>query len=548
MVKTLRADFFVVRMLTVALGLFFCATLVAQENVLANIKKVSFPKDTLRVNTLGGIGDGQFLNTDIINQAILTSSKNGGGVVSIPQGLWLTGPIELQSNVNLHIERDAILLFSANLDDYKLVESNWEGEPSWRNQNPISGRNLENIAITGAGTIDGNGQAWRMVKKSKMTASQWKNLVASGGVVDEKTSIWYPSESALRGALENQSGRILPGITIEHYNDFKDYLRPNLLALTSCKRILLEGVTFQNSPAWNLHPLMCEDLTLQNVTVRNPWYAQNGDGLDLESCRNVLVDNCTFDVGDDGICIKSGRDQAGRDRAMPTENVVIRNSVVYHAHGGFVIGSEMSGGARNIWVENCSFIGTDIGLRFKTKRGRGGVVENIYIKNITMANIPGEAILFDMYYDTKDIAQAAELRIPVTEETPQFRNFYIDNIQVKGANKAIFFRGLPEMHIQNIAINNATIEAKSGIEIIEASNISLKNITLNTIDTKPITSVANSKNIQFDNLKSVNAVDVLIAVSGESEDISITNTVLDNVKQPSTFHYPASAKALKISK
>ncbi|HMR19944.1 MAG TPA: glycoside hydrolase family 28 protein, partial [Sphingobacterium sp.] len=402
MVRTLRKDFFVVRMMTMAIGLFYSTTLAAQEAILANIQKVSFPKDTLRISELGGKGDGQFMNTDIINQAILTSSKNGGGVVLIPQGLWLTGPIELQSNVNLHIERDAILLFSANLNDYQLVESNWEGEPSWRNQNPVSGKNLENIAITGAGTIDGNGQAWRMVKKSKMTASQWKNLVASGGVVDEKTSIWYPTESALRGALENQSGRILPGITKEHYNDFKDYLRPNLLALTSCKRILLEGVTFQNSPAWNLHPLMCEDLTLQNVTIRNPWYAQNGDGLDLESCRNVLVDNCTFDVGDDGICIKSGRDQAGRDRAMPTENVVIRNSVVYHAHGGFVIGSEMSGGARNIWVENCSFIGTDIGLRFKTKRGRGGVVENIYIKNINMANIPGEAILFDMYYDTKD--------------------------------------------------------------------------------------------------------------------------------------------------
>src|SRR5690606_9921943 len=327
--------------------------------------------------------------------------------------------------------------------------------------------------------IDGNGGVWRMVKRNKMTDSQWKKLLASGGVVDEKAKIWYPSEGSLKGALENRSGTIKPGVTKEDFLDVKDFLRPNLLVFTQCKRVLIEGVTIQNSAAWNLHPLMCEDVILRDVLVRNPWYAQNGDGVDIESCKNVLVEDCTFDVGDDGICIKSGRDKAGRDRAMPTENVVIRNSVVYHAHGGFVIGSEMSGGARNIWVENCSFIGTDIGLRFKTKRGRGGVVENIYIKNITMANIPGEAILFDMYYDTKDIAQAAELRVPVTEETPQFRNFYIDNIQVKGANKAIFFRGLPEMHIQNITINNATIEAKNGIEIIEASNITLKDVTLN---------------------------------------------------------------------
>jgi polygalacturonase len=510
------------------LAIFSGTTLLAQEHIITDIKTVNFPKDTLSIDDLGGIGDGQFMNTDIINQAILTTNKKGGGVVTIPQGLWLTGPIALQSHVNLHLERGAVLLFSDNLDDYKLVESNWEGEPSWRNQNPISGKNLENIAITGSGTIDGNGQAWRMVKKSKMTTSQWKNLTASGGVVDQKNGIWYPSESSMRGAQQNQSGRILPGTSQDHYNTYKDYLRPNLLALTSCKRILLEGVTFQNSPAWNLHPLMCTDLTLRDIAVRNPWYAQNGDGLDIESCRNVLVDNCTFDVGDDGICIKSGRDQAGRDRAMPTENVVIRNSVVYHAHGGFVIGSEMSGGARNIWVENCSFIGTDIGLRFKTKRGRGGLVENIHIKNINMANIPGEAILFDMYYDTKDIAQAAEQQFPVTEETPQFQNFHIENIHVKGAKTGIFFRGLPEMHM------------------IEASNITLKDITLHIRDTKPLAHIHSSKNITFDNIKSTNDIEVLVEISGKSEDITIQNTTLNHVKQPGSFQYPATANALTI--
>src|SRR5687768_12631193 len=177
------------------------------------------------------------------------------------------------------------------------------------------------------------------------------------------------------------------------YNSIKDFLRPNLLLLTNCKYILLDGPTFQNSPAWCLHPLMSENVTVRNVTVKNPWYAQNGDGIDVESCKNVLIENSVFDVGDDGLCMKSGRDEAGRKRGMPTENVIIRDCIVYHAHGGFVIGSEMSGGARNIWVSNCTFIGTDVGLRFKTARGRGGVVENIFVDGVDMTDIAGEAIL-----------------------------------------------------------------------------------------------------------------------------------------------------------
>src|SRR5688500_16001106 len=231
---------------------------------------------------------------------------------------------------------------------------------------------------------------------------------------------------------------------------------------------------------------MSEHLTVRNVFVKNPWYAQNGDGIDLESCKNVLIENSTFDVGDDGICIKSGRDEAGRKRAMPTQDVIIRNCVVYHAHGGFVIGSEMSGGAKNIWVDNCTFIGTDIGIRFKTTRGRGGVVENIWISNITMKDIIGEAILFDMYYAAQDpIALAGEKREPpkveakpVTEETPQFRNVYINNVVAYGAEKAIFVRGLPEMNVKGIVMQNMVIQAKIGLDMTEGSNITLRNVQL----------------------------------------------------------------------
>jgi len=540
-----------------AIGLFLVLPqlCMAQEPTRPIIQQVSFKNDTLNIISYGAKGDGQFLNTTAINKALRTCSEQGGGVVLIPAGLWLTGPIEMQSNVNLHLKRDAVLLFTKDFNQYKLVESNWEGEPAWRNQNPISGKNLNNIAITGNGIIDGNGDAWRMVKKSKLTASQWKTLVASGGEVDSNNDIWYPSKSSLQGAKEKKAGVIRPGTTVDDFKDVKDFLRPNLLVFTNCKKVLLEGITIQNSPAWNLHPLMCEDLTLRKLTVRNPWYGQNGDGVDVESCKNVLIEDCTFDVGDDGICIKSGRDKAGRERAMPTENVIVRNNVVYHAHGGFVIGSEMSGGARNIWVEDCSFIGTDIGLRFKTTRGRGGIVENIYINNINMVNIPGEAILFDMYYAAVDpVPMAGEKRtavktvtLPVTEETPQFRNFYIKNIMAKGASKGIFFRGLPEMHIQNIWIENATLEASKGIEIIEASHINLKNISLKTKESNPLISIENGSNINLDNIQALDIPELYIQVAGEkSADIRLSKSNAKTAKTVSQFTAGSTNKSLTI--
>ena len=521
------------------------------------VQTVSFRSDTINIVNHGAKGDGHFLNTTAINKAIEQSSLQGGGVVLVPSGLWLTGPIILKSNVNLHLKRDAILFFTDDFDQYKLIAANWEGQPAWRNQSPISGTDLTNIAITGSGVIDGNGDAWRMVKKSKLTDSQWKNLVNSGGVVDKSNQIWYPSEKSLAGSKDKKAGVMTAGTSSSDYEHIKDFLRPNLLVLTNCKKVLLEGVTIQNSPAWNLHPLLCEDLTLRRLLVRNPWYGQNGDGVDIESCKNVLIEDCTFDVGDDGICIKSGRDKSGRERGKPTENVLIRNNVVYHAHGGFVIGSEMSGGAKNIWVQDCSFIGTDIGLRFKTKRGRGGTVENIFIENINMIDIPGEAILFDMYYEAVDpVPMAGERRekvkaekIPVTEETPQFKNFHIKNVFVNGAEKGIFFRGLPEMNIQDITIEKVTIQAKKGIDIIEASNITLKDITIFSKETTPVVHIENAQNIFFENLKYQDDATLLFDLYGEnSKNIQVIKTDVNKAKTISKIASGLSKSVLKIKK
>jgi polygalacturonase len=534
-----------------------CSAIAQQKQALPVIQQVKFKNDTTSITRFGAKGDGLFLNTQSINKTIEAVSQKGGGVVLIPSGLWLTGPIELKSNVNLHIKRDAILQFTADFNQYKLVQGNWEGQPAWRNQSPISGVNLQNIAITGAGIIDGNGGAWRMVKKDKLTETQWKTLVASGGIVRADGKMWYPSEKTVKGSNTKNAGVIEAGKTAADYEDIKDFLRPNLVVLTGCKKVLLEGVTFQNSPAWNLHPLLCEDLTLRNLQVKNPWFAQNGDGVDVESCKNVLIEGSTFDVGDDGICIKSGRDEAGRKRGVPTENVIIRNNVVYHAHGGFVIGSEMSGGAKNIWVYNCSFIGTDIGLRFKTTRGRGGVVENIYVNNINMIDIPGEAILFDMYYAAVDpVPLAGEKReaiktitVPVTEATPQFKNFYIKDVVANGAEKAIFFRGLPEMNIKDIHLENVTIQSKKGIEIIEASNIFLKNVKVITNDTNPVVHVQNGSNININGLQYKNGAELLFDITGEkTKALKITGTDVSKAKKTSAFGTEVNQSVLEISK
>jgi polygalacturonase len=231
--------------------------------------------------------------------------------------------------------------------------------------------------------------------------------------------------------------------------------------------------------------------------------------------------------------------------------------VVYHAHGGFVIGSEMSGGAKNIWVYDCSFIGTDIGLRFKTTRGRGGVVENIYINNINMIDIPGEAILFDMYYAAVDpVPLAGEKReaiktvtVPVTEATPQFRNFYIKDVVANGAEKAIFFRGLPEMNIKDIHLENVTIKAKKGIEIIEAAGIFLKNINVITEDTSPVVMIQNSSNINISNLKYPDNSKVLFDVSGEkTKGVKISGTDISKAKMATLLATEVDKKALEISK
>ncbi|HEY1194353.1 glycoside hydrolase family 28 protein [Flavobacterium sp.] len=478
------------------------------EFTMSKINEPVIPNNTVNIKDFGAVNGGYVLNTKAFADAIDAVSKKGGGKVVIPPGIWLTGPIILKSNIELHAERGALIKFSTDKSLYPLIETNFEGLNTWRCISPIYGKNLENIAFTGNGVWDGSGEVWRQVKKGKLTESQWKEVISRGGVLNKEKTSWYPSEifmNASKGADQN----VRPDLkTKEEFEKIHDFLRPVLVSIQNSKRVLFDGPVFQNSPAWNIHPFMVEDLIVRNTTVRNPWYSQNGDGLDVECCKNVLVENSSFDVGDDAICIKSGKDKDGRERGVPCENIIVRNNIVYHGHGGVTVGSEMSGGVKNLHVSNCTFMGTDVGLRFKSARGRGGVVENIFISDVFMTDIPSQAISFNLYYGGKSIAETLEeggdkivnKAMPVTVETPQFKNISIKNITIKGAQQAVFLQGLPEMNLENIEITNLIAKAEKGFSIIDAKGLKITNVQLD-IEAKNAFEIYNAQNLTLKNVE-----------------------------------------------
>lgn len=470
---------------------------------MERVERPYIPAREIDIRDFGGIGDGVALNTDAFADAIGTLHDLGGGRLVVPKGVWLTGPITLKDNIDLHLTPDAVLLFSTDRDLYPVVETVFEGLDTKRCLAPINADGARNIAITGGGTIDGNGDSWRQVKKSKIAPSQWKSLLKSGGFTNAKGDVWYPDSSSYRGSIVSDAFNVPQGlVTDEEWNSVKTYLRPVLIGLENCENVLLEDCLFQNSPCWNIHPLMCRNVIINNITVRNPWYSQNGDGLDVDSCEDVLVINSTFDVGDDAICIKSGKNEDGRRRARPCRNLIVDNCVVFHGHGGFVVGSEMSGGVQNIKVSNCRFLGTDVGLRFKSCRGRGGVVENIYIDNIVMMNIPTEPLLFDLHYGGKSAVEAAAdgvsafdvAYVAPDETTPQFRNIFISDVVCSGAARAMYFNGIPEKNIENIVVEDCDIVSDRGADIRYSSGVVLKNVRIDQSEGEGYV-IANSRNV-----------------------------------------------------
>ncbi|MDW8848835.1 glycoside hydrolase family 28 protein [Flavobacterium sp. MMLR14_040] len=524
------------------------------EFKMAKVQEPQIPNNSVNIKDFGAVNGGYTLNTKAFADAIDAVSKIGGGKVVIPPGIWLTGPIILKSNIELHAETGALIKFSTDKSLYPIIETSFEGLNTWRCISPIYGKNLENIAFTGNGVWDGSGEVWRQVKKSKLTDSQWKKVIASGGVLNEKKESWYPSETFMKASIGADQNVRLDLKTKEEFEAIHDFLRPVMVSIQNSKRVLFDGPVFQNSPAWNIHPLMVEDLIVRNITVRNPWYSQNGDGLDVESCKNVLIENSSFDVGDDAICIKSGKDKDGRDRGVPCENIIVRNNIVYHGHGGVTVGSEMSGGVKNLHVSNCTFMGTDVGLRFKSTRGRGGIVENIYISDIFMTDIPSQAISFDLYYGGKSIAETlAEggnkintKAVPVNEETPQFKNISIKNITITGAYQAVFLQGLPEMNLENIEISNLTAKAEKGFSIIDANGIKITNAKLD-IKSPTIFEIYNGKNMSLKNVEFNSTSAKAVTIDGAaSEKIELVSSKDLNYSKTTTIGETVAKGAVKM--
>ena len=306
------------------------------------------------------------------------------------------------------------------------------------------------------------------MKRSKVTDSHWKRLLAIEGSQEMKKDYWVPSAGYARGE-QGANMNVPKAQTEEEWQAVKRFLRPVMVSLIDCKNVLLQGVIFQNSPAWNLHPLMCQNIIIDNVLVRNPSYAQNGDALDLESCTNALIINSRVDAGDDGICLKSGKDKDGRRRGVPCANVVVDGCTVFAGHGGFVVGSEMSGGVKN----------------FKSTRGRGGIVENIFIDGVSMTDIATYALTFNMYYGGKSVAEVLEdgdqpkvEAVPVTEETPIFRNIDIRNVICHNAGYAMEFNGLPEMPIDRITLKDINISTHHDATFQFCRNIKKENVNI----------------------------------------------------------------------
>lgn len=484
---------------------------------MPEIQAPIIPANQVSIVDFGAVADGEVMNTKAINEAIRACAKKGGGTVVIPPGMWLTGPIQFDNNIDLHVETGAVVLFSPKFEDYPVpAKGNRVTSPIW-------GQGLTNIAITGKGMFNGNGQHWRPVKKEKLTDRQWKELVASGGVVTPDGKMWWPSNEAMNGEayLKNlQTINMKP--SPEEVAGAREFLRPTMVDFSDCNNVLIDGPTFTNTPGWVLHPTECENVIIRNTTVINNWWGQNTDAADISGCRNVLFYRNVLNAGDDGICMKSS---VSKKREFALENIVIADCIVYHGHGGFVIGSNTDGGMRNISVKNCTFIGTDIGLRFKSARDRGGKVEKIYVDGIRMKDIATSAILFDLFYDGNGDNNPNIVRMPF------FRDFDIQNVVCDGAAEAVFVRGLSDAPIQSISLKNISITSQQAMTMEDADGLVLDNIRLN-FRSGPILTVKNSRNIQLERVTTTTPAEVFVHASGEKTDkVQLLRADLSNAKR-----------------
>ncbi len=422
--------------LTRSAPLALVAGIAVPAGVAAQVKTAGERTTVFNILEYGAVGDGHRLETRAILTAIETCARAGGGTVFVPAGKYLTGAIALRSNVNLYLDSGAMLLGSTNPAEYPVYSSPWPGGAKMISP-LIYGDKLDHVSITGRGTIDGQGHAWWL--------REWLRKPRRRVPVPEAT----PEERA-EAMVAIQNGR------------------PRLIHLSHCRDVLIEGVTLTNSPFWTIHPIFCQDVTITGVTIRNPVPSPNTDGIDPESCRYVHISNCVIDVGDDCIAIKAGKNAVGREVGMPCENITITNLTTAHGHGGVSIGSEMSGGVRNVSISNCVFDGTDQGIRIKTQRGRGGVVDSVVASNIVMRNVPA-AFTITAFYSRGDVNSIA----PVDAGTPRLRDFRFSNVVARGSRTAGTITGLREMPVEDVAFSGLLIDADRGFSVENARRLAL---------------------------------------------------------------------------
>lgn len=388
------------------------------------------------------VNDFKSLGQNAIQAAVNACAQGGGGTVFIPRGEWTTGPIHLQSNLHLQLEEGAVLRFSSRYEDYlPAVFTRWEGMECYNYSPLIYAKDCSDISITGKGTLIGNGQAWWHWKKLQQKAADALCYAESNGIP----------------------------VTDRRYGTQEAALRPSFIQTVSCQNVLLQDFTIMDGPQWTIHPVYCEDVTVRNVTVSTQ--GPNTDGLNPDSCKNVLIEGCRFETGDDCIAINSGMNEDGWRVNRPCENITIRNCTMTGGHGGVVIGSAMSGGVKNVFVSGCNISGTMQGLRLKSMRGRGGYVENVLMEDISIHGVSDQAIQINMFYGFSTV-------VPKSAAPPVFRDIRIKNVQGEGAALGIELKGLPEQPLKNITLEHIHLKAKQSLVCCDADGICFKDVTV----------------------------------------------------------------------